>query len=157
YQTVPLVLRKIRKARWLKLPWLSVDEFQADALTDLTTKGNELSVWLVEDDRSNLPQIVTALAADCDTVSNFDYFLLRESALLRIGIKTIRSKGDSPDETANGRYHQDLIELSAEKILRLAAAIQSEAERSRFSERHVFGFLAQAFAIGQLDRAKVRL
>ena len=66
---MPLFLRIIRKAKWYKneqVPWLPEGELQADTLTDLSTKSNELSVWHIEDDRSNLEQVVTALAAGRD-------------------------------------------------------------------------------------------
>ncbi len=45
---MPLFLRKIRKAKWYKIngaAWLPAGEFQADALSDLGTKDNTLSVW----------------------------------------------------------------------------------------------------------------
>ena len=58
--------------RWLRPDWLAGDEVQADALVDLSTKDNELSVWLIENDKSNLEHVVTALAANCNTISNLD-------------------------------------------------------------------------------------
>jgi hypothetical protein len=48
---VALVLRKIRKSKWYKsgsVPWLEEGDLRADALSDLATKGNKLSVyWLM--------------------------------------------------------------------------------------------------------------
>lgn len=48
-----LVLRKIRKSKWYKsgsVPWLEEGDLRADALSDLATKGNKLSVYLVDGD-----------------------------------------------------------------------------------------------------------
>jgi hypothetical protein len=76
---MPFFLRTIRKARWYNVEgvsWLEKGDIQADPLADLNTKGNELSVWLVENDRSNLEQVVTALAATRTDISNLDYALL---------------------------------------------------------------------------------
>ena len=76
---MPFVLRKIRKSKWWKhpgVPWLAHSDLQADALGDLQTSSNQLSVYHIEDDKSNLEQIVTALAASRDTIANLDYALL---------------------------------------------------------------------------------
>lgn len=50
------LLRKIRKNRWYKeqIEWLPDGELQADPLSDLGTKSNELSVYHVVIDESNL-------------------------------------------------------------------------------------------------------
>ena len=50
---MPCILRQIRKAKWYKhpnVPWLNEGELQADALADLITKDNTLSVWMLEDE-----------------------------------------------------------------------------------------------------------
>lgn len=73
----------------------------ADPLGDLATAGNTLSFWLVEDDRSNLDQVVTALASNCDRVSNIDYGLVRPDDVRRIGIAIEKSLGASADRKAN--------------------------------------------------------
>lgn len=63
---MPLILRKIEKGRWNSdpqaVPWLPPGEVQAQALLDLAPKDNGLSVWLIEEDRSNLDRVVAALA-----------------------------------------------------------------------------------------------
>jgi hypothetical protein len=78
---MPLILRKIRKARWYQydrsdFPWLLEEDIPADPLGDLATNDNELSVWQINDDKSNLPRVAAALAANCDDISNLDYALI---------------------------------------------------------------------------------
>jgi hypothetical protein len=78
---VPFLLRSIRKAKWHKNPdlsWLSQDELQADAMQDLRTDSNTISVWHILDDQSNKERIVAALAAARQFAVQFDYFLLEE-------------------------------------------------------------------------------
>jgi hypothetical protein len=77
---VPFVLRKIRKAKWYKhqkVAWLKAGELQADAIGDLYTENNALSMWLVTDDKSNLQRVAAALAANCEYLGNLDYALLK--------------------------------------------------------------------------------
>ncbi len=92
-----LVLRKIKKAKWYKheaIPWLKEGELQADALADLKTTDNNLSFWIVEDDRSNLDRIITALAANCQYVTNIDFVLLKQSVFDKLKIRYKKEKAN---------------------------------------------------------------
>ena len=89
------ILRKIRKGRWHGsdvLKWLPANELPADSLVDLATKDNQLSIYIVEGDRSNLDRIIAALSANCDFISNFDYALLDKEVLDVIKIKMTNVK-----------------------------------------------------------------
>ena len=156
---MPLILRKIRKSKWYKsevVPWLEEGDLQADTLVDLATKGNRLSVYLVDDDCKNLEQIVTALAAACDYISDFEFALFAEEALHKISIKVEETAGDTADGIVN-TWHRDLSELTANKITALAAVISTQAVRRRLLSRRVLELLADAVASRQIDKAKVRL
>lgn len=66
------ILRKIRKNRWYKteeISWLPDNELQADALDDLRTKYNELSVYRIDENESNLDRVIAALATNTDNPS----------------------------------------------------------------------------------------
>jgi hypothetical protein len=156
---VSLVLRKIRKSKWYKsesVPWLAAEDLQSDALVDLATKGNKLSVYLVNDDHSNLDQIITALSANCDYISDFEYAIFDKSELIRIGIEMDNTEGDTADLLVNS-WHYDLIELSAAKIMALASIISNLSKRERVLSKRVLKMVVKAIASGQLDRAKLRL
>lgn len=155
---VPFILRKIRKSKWYKherVPWLAEGELQADALGDLQTSNNELSVWQVEDDRSNLERIITALAANSDHISNLDYALFDAQVLLELNIQSKHSRGNTPDEEANV-WHLDLIQLSAQKLMKLAKAIMTDGEKVRFLPKELLQSIRQAMTSGQIDRAKLK-
>ncbi len=130
---------------------------QADALSDLTSKGNKLSVWIIEEDKSNIQEVITALAANSDFISNLDYALIREELLIQLGLKIEHTTGDSADDVVNTQYHRDLVELSAPKLLELAKTLQEKAERNRYSEKHVLGLLVEGIGTGRLDRTRVKL
>lgn len=156
---MPLVLRKIRKARWYRLEgvsWLAEGDVHADPLADLPTSENRLSVWHVEDDRSNLERVVAALAASCGAVSNLDYALLDQQVLsTTLKVKIEGNRGASPDDKANESWHRDLVELSASKLVELAKAFLANGERDRVPEKKVRRLLADAVASGNVDSRRV--
>lgn len=152
-------MRKIRKSKWYKnegVSWLAEGELQADALGDLNTKNNELSVWCIEDDESNLKEVVTALAAKCDDISNLDYALFDQQLLSEISIRIKATKGGSPYERANDSWHHDLVELSAFKLMELANTILNSAKKGRVPEKAILQQISQAVASGQIERTKLK-
>ena len=65
----------------------------ADPLGDLVTKENRLSVWQIDDDRSNLGDVIAALAASRDFLDTFDYALFNDELLAQARITRSRSAG----------------------------------------------------------------
>jgi hypothetical protein len=156
---VPQVLRKIRTQKWLCKghKWLGQDELQADALVDLASKGNELSVYVVSDDRSNLEQVVAAMAVtNTERIDNFDYALFDEECLSRLNIKIKVTKANTPDEEVN-RLHRDLAELTVRKVIALVDVIKSEAKRERVQERTVRRLVAHGILSGQINPSRLHL
>jgi hypothetical protein len=150
---VPLILRKIRKKRWYgedSEPWLQCHEIQADALGDLGTSCNVLSVWLIEDNLSNLEQVVAALASSGDSVSNFDYVAINIELLFTIGIEIEKIEGNTPYLEAN-KWHRDLIKLTVCKIAKLAD-LMFKSEKKRIPEKKVLALLKDAETKSLLDR-----
>jgi hypothetical protein len=122
---VCFALRKVRKSRWLLSeaePWLAEGGVQADALRDMETDANRLSVWMIHDDESNLDQVLAALAANCDYVTNIDYVLFPLSYLDDLGIARTRKLGSTLDRTTN-EWHVDLGCLSASQLASLTERI----------------------------------
>ncbi len=96
---MPSFLRKIRKTRWYRNPdfnlWLKENEIPADSLADLNTKDNKLSVWKVEDDESNLEDIIIALTTNGDYISDLSYALFDSNILSDINIEHVQSQGET--------------------------------------------------------------
>jgi hypothetical protein len=156
---VPLVLRKIRKAKWYKnsnVGWLKEGELQADSLGELITKSNALSVYHIENDKSNLERVVTAIAATGDALSAIDYALIDTLILEEIGIKNVSNLGGTPDDIVNN-LHRDLIELTLGKLNNLAQAIQSKAMIERESEKNIKKRLADGVLSGELDKVRMKI
>lgn len=155
---MPLLLRAIRKNRWCKsdpVPWLTQGEIQADPLGDLVTGGNTLSVWLVQDDQSNLNEVILALAVSRDTISNLDYTIFDISLLENMSIKVEVNEGKTPYEKANS-WHRDLVELTASKLVKLAEGILYSSKITRKSEKEILGLIKGAVGSGQIDKTKLK-
>ncbi|MEK6322902.1 MAG: hypothetical protein AABN33_14595 [Acidobacteriota bacterium] len=156
---MPFLLRKIRKARWYKhdrVPWLIEGDLQADALDDLRTTGNKLSIYLIDDDDTTLERVASALVtANTEYISDFEYALIGYEVFQELDIKSEDSEGETPDGLVNS-WHRDLLELTAVKIVALANAIQTRAERKVFLKRRVTRMVLDALATQQLDRARMK-
>jgi hypothetical protein len=120
------LLRIINKNRWrLDDPAYarqSPSDAPAHTLLDLPARGNELSLWLVDDSITRLPRLLTALAANRDRIEALDYVLFRMVILDQVGIKHQSSPGDSPDPEAN-KWHLALLDLTARQVATLAVSI----------------------------------
>ena len=151
------LLRKITKAKWLDLPWLRAGDVPADALVDLRTQKNELSVWRVDPDEANLNAVIAALASNgTDRIANLDYVLLEDEVVAGLGIQCVKTDGDSPHLDANVRWHCDLVELTATNVVRLAEEMKRrEAEHKRLFPGRVKTILVSALQAGELQRAAV--
>lgn len=152
------ILRKIRKNRWYKteeISWLPDNELQADALDDLRTKSNELSVYRVDENESNLGRVIAALAANTDNPSNIDFAIFGQEIISEIGIKAKNSRGDLPDDQVN-HWHTDLYELSASQLLELAKAIKAKARIERKGYKQVLELVADSLVEGSIERTRIK-
>lgn len=139
-------LRRIKKTRWYgtdRLSWLPTNHFQADALQDLKTEDNKLSVYVISDDRNNLKRVIAAMAANCDTLSHFDFFLVDQNILKALGIKYENVPGDLKDEIVN-KWHQDLVNLSAQQIFKIGNAVKDPSNRDRIPWQNVRDYLVES-------------
>jgi len=153
---VTFLLRKIRQNRWYNEyhPWLKSGDIQADPFADLNTQENCLSVWHIEDDRSNLDQVITALAASGTNLANLDYALFDRQILDKLfNIK--KTPGGSHDSIANSSWHHDLTELSGLKLVQLAKSILENSQRVRVQEKVIAQLIAKAIASGRIKKDKV--
>ena len=81
-------MRVVRQARWYKYPeldWLPDGGLQGDALGDLQTGGNDLSVYRVENETGR-ERVIVALAANLDNLANLDYAIFDDAGLASIGV-----------------------------------------------------------------------
>src|SRR5215813_14154600 len=87
--TMPLLIKLDNKRMWDRPEWLPVGEVPAEAVQDFRVDGNELSLWYVEPDGSNLDRVLAAIAANRQHVDKIDYAVFEDAVVERCGL-TIR-------------------------------------------------------------------
>ena len=144
-----------RQSRWLKHPewqWLTQGELQSDALLDLQTRDNRLSLFRVESEQET-EQVVVALAATKQNLANLDYAVFDQTQLSDTQISVRQEDGDTPDMQVNKR-HYDISELTVSKLAILAQII-SDGTHCRVPRKTIELRLKDAVRAGILDRARV--
>ena len=152
---MPLLIKLDNKRMWDRPEWLPAGEVPAEAVQDFRADGNELSVWYVEADRSNLDRVLTAIAANRDHFEKIDYAVFEDAVVDRCGITIRPTPGKVPDEHANRTWHRDLIELSGRKLVSLAECI-ADGIPERKPMAQVRDLLARAARDGHLNRELVK-
>lgn len=115
-----MLLRKIAsKGRWdkSKIPTLITRDdalFTGDAISDLRTKSNTISVWHTPDlTDANTKDVLATMALNCDKIDKMFYVALDENELLSLGLmfKPVIGLSDSvTDPNILGR-HRDIYEV----------------------------------------------
>ena len=149
---MPRFLRVIRKGRWErypKIPWLLPGEIKADALRDLQTSENALSIYRA-DDESAANKICLAIAATRETFGSLDYAVFDAAELPPIGIEPTRTIGETPDPEVN-RLHYDITTLTVEKVSQLARVVAA-GDHSRIPKKSIEVSLRSALRSDSLDR-----
>ena len=149
-------MRMTRQARWLKYPglnWLPQNEIQGDALRDLQSEDNRLSVYRVES-KEDTERVVIALAANRDNLANMDYAVFDEAMLMSIDMTIAQQAGETPDEKVN-KLHYDLKNLTVGRLAQLAAVV-SAGEHERIPRKDIRDRLRRAVRTGTLDRGSLK-
>lgn len=152
---MPLLFRKlIKKRHWDLQAWLSSGDAPADALSDLQTTENKLSIFLVEETKASLDRVVAASALNRDYLDVLDLALVTKGVLSKLHIDVSRSSGRTPDAGVNG-WHRDLVDLSASKLAKLAGAIRQDGEIKRYTLRDVRKAIEASFQAGFVNSSKL--
>lgn len=152
------LLRKVRRARWVKTeyPWLTSSEFQADALDDLKTDKNILSLWFVKDidDTVVLNRIIAALGANGDNLAVVDFVLIDEEKFIDLSLHLEEVAGDTKDQIVNN-LHRDLVDLSGRNLFALAQLINDENNVKRVPKSDVARCIKASIASGFINSTEV--
>jgi len=149
-----LLLRIVTNPKWVRPDWMAPADVPADALSDLRATNNQLSVWSIELDKSNLKAVLVAAASNRKRLDKLDYALIDEQLLFAPAIKCAKSEGITPHLSANSVMHRDLMELTVQKVASLAQIIMP-LERVRVTEKELRHMLLEALKDGVLDRARM--
>jgi len=133
---MPLVIRFIKSyLTWEIAPkdkvWLQKDEIPADPLSDLRTNRNKLSVYLLDDDKSQVERCAAAYAANRNKIEELDYLLFDESLIDEMQIKRHQFDGNLVDIEIN-KLHWNLCELSSQKLVELAMRLIDDCQTDSY-------------------------
>jgi len=130
---MPLAFRKIdRKILWSKTPlddeekqWLPEGELRADALANIETERNRLSIYLVNDAAGiTTERLISAVGANRAYLANVDYVVFDSDILNELHIDVDVIPGETPDQGVNAS-HRDLMRLTARKLADFANTLVS--------------------------------
>ena len=156
---MPFYLRIINKNRWYRgnpPSWLPENEIPAQSLADVAPKPEEsLSLWRIEDDRSNLNRVIAAIASARRHLDTLDYALFPIAIIDQLGLTVAQSPGKTPDNVANTTWHWEIIELTASKATLLAKELYSSAEITRKWPMDVRTLIQEGIRLTHLTKAKL--
>ena len=135
------------------MDWLPENEIQSDALGDLQTRANKLSVFRIETE-DDTERVAIALAANRDNLANLDYAIFEDTTLVPAGISILQQEGETPDPEAN-KLHYDLTNLTVRELGLLAQAVAA-GEHSRKLPKDVKAGLQRGIQSGDLDQGRLK-
>lgn len=121
---------------------------------DLRINEGTLSVWQIEDDKTNLDLVIVALAATRQNFDKFEYGLFGQEIVINLGLKAQITPGNTLIDAAND-WHRDLIQLTADQAVNLVKAIFDSLEKHRLYDDEVQTRILNAIQKGYLDLHKV--
>ena len=144
-----LCVRKIDYKRLWDAPekdetWLTVSDLRADALRDLPTENNRLSIYEIDGQNGvPLPRVLAALAARRQYLAKLDFIVFDSKVLDELKIDMDKAAGITYDAAVNG-CHFDLIKLTAQKLAQFGARIRETGNIDRYSDKKVKGLINDA-------------
>lgn len=129
---MPLLFRRLDRKNgvWAlsqRPTWLGPDDVPADVLSDLKTEDNGLSLWVIDEARTNLDAVIAAVAANRQNFDRFDFALFDQARVTAAGFQLHQTQGVSKDPNANVARHVDIEQLTGYRVARLARVIYDPA------------------------------
>ena len=147
----------VRAERWYRestWDWLEKPEFPADALKDLRTDNNSLSVFEVENE-ADARAAAIAIAAGRQDFGDCEWFLFDDSVLDALNIPIEKSEGTTPNTRIN-ELHRNISHLTGRKLAALVEAISPDPETFGFVlKKDVESTIVASVKSGELDIYRV--
>jgi len=132
--------------------WLKEGELPSCIIRDLRADDNAISLWEINDDKSNLPDVIAALvvAKRKKFKNDFDYALLDENLLNQPSFKPRKITGKTPYHVANS-YHCDVPKLPISSVVYFAHLLRRYGKFDRMGWKDIETQLKDAHKRSQLD------
>ena len=143
-------VRKLEKAVWWdKEEGQALESLGADALKNVATDDNELSIYEVEED-AHLPLILAALSSRRQHIKDAEYCLFDGAVLAEAGVKTKRTKGNTSCKLVNG-LHYDLVDLTALSLTKFVLHAAHGGELDSIDKKQVLELIKSYVQSGEID------
>lgn len=149
---MPVLARKVTRAKWEPAEALGPGELAADAVTDLRTRENALSFWRCESSQeADLERAALALAASFERADKIDLVGVDEHAISAAQLSTRSTPGETPIRALQSS-HVDVERLDYVRLGRIAHLIADAVPTAhvRITKRRVLELLAEAVTAGEL-------
>jgi hypothetical protein len=127
-------------------------------LNDFRTKDNTLSVWLIDNDKSNLDRVAAAFATTRKKLDLVEFVLLPDN-LLPPDIQVKKEDGETFDGMANKDWHRDLVQLTGQRIVALAKQFYHEGykkqEIGRYEHTRIAALIKDGIQRIEIDPQKL--
>lgn len=158
---MPYFLRAIySNIKWEKThfpPWVEEGDLPSCIIKDLNADDNALSVWEIPNDKSNLDDVITAVASSIrrSVKNDFDYALLDVDHVDEINFKPSIKLGDTPFDEMNP-YHRNLSNLSINKVVYFAHLLRAHGKFERMGWKKLASLITDAHNNNKLDSNRVK-
>lgn len=154
---MPWLLIKARRTHFFGDKWQECLNSQcAPSQLVKCVKNGELSVWIIEDDESNLDRVLAALASNCDSLEDLSFVVASQEAVDQLQIPIHNRPGTTPDDEANHLWHRDLVGLSNDLLFALSRAINSAIDKSaKRTKPQIRQLIKKGIESGELDQSKI--
>ena len=140
-----------RHTTWTSPPdWLGADDVVGDALNDLATRGNMISMYELSGgvDENRIAAALTARRTT--TVYFVDYALIEREVLEGLGLDLRTTNGTTADVGVNG-CHVDIMNISARAVFGLVEALRAAAKFDFVGPNELATALAGSVSGGFID------
>lgn len=130
---MPILVRRISRAKWDKIDIVRDNDPVADAITScLRTFNNTLSTWLIENEEQ-LNEAILALITGpkVEKLDSFQIIYFNEKMLHDLGLKLESTEGDTIIDALKNS-HRDISELTYTKIGKVKDVVLDCLKNNRF-------------------------
>lgn len=163
---MPFLMRGlIQKKKWNRdaqeYNWLKIGEAPAERLRDFWAKGNELSLWYIDEivsleeseEDPRIQRLVTAIAATRDHLEDYEYVLVDVDRVAEKQLHLHVNAGTTGDELVNS-WHRDIRHLSASRLADVLNIFWQHGVTGVLLEGQIVKLAHKAFENKELDADK---
>jgi hypothetical protein len=151
---MPYLLRKFsNKDAWAEVensPLWEQGDCPPEALVQVFDNRVGVSTWRVSTEEE-VERVIAAQAFMRGTIGDFAYCLIDEDILRKDGIQTKNTPAKTMDKQVN-ELHVDIVELSAQQLVRLAHRINKEFDPLVMTRSEILVVAAKFFRENKFDR-----